>query len=245
MSANEATLAKIRAILAKAEDPAATPEEAETYFAKAAALMSKYGVERAMLAEADPSTDKPSTRTIILKGSYLLDRVQLLNNVTMALGGQTVRWRVYDWESGKHAQNVEVHAFESTLDRIEMLFTSLLLQAFNGMKQGAPAWGESTTAYRKSWLAGFSQSVYHRLARSEEIAAAQATRELGGRSAELVLSSREDTIRAQFKAAHPKVRMAAKRRLTGSGWSEGKAAGQRADLGDSRVTSGRRRAVSA
>ncbi|MGC4928059.1 DUF2786 domain-containing protein [Streptomyces sp. DT117] len=245
MSVNESTLAKIRAILAKAEDPAATPEEAETYFSKAASLMSKYGVERAMLAEADPSTDKPSTRIITVKGSYLLDRVQLLNNITQALGGQTVRWRVFDRETGKNAHRVELHAYESTLDRVEILFTSLLLQAFNGMRQSRPAWGESTTAYRKSWLAGFSQSVYQRLTDAEEIAAAQATKELGGRSAELVLASREDTIRVQFKAAYPKLRMAPKRRLTGSGWSEGKAAGQRADLGGTRVSSGRRRAVSA
>ncbi|MFI2673882.1 DUF2786 domain-containing protein [Streptomyces albidoflavus] len=244
MSANDAILAKIRAILAKAEDRAATPEEAETYFAKAAALMSKYGVERAMLAEVDPSTDKPSTRTITVKGSYLLDRVQLLNSITNALGGQAVRWRAYDGESGKYVQRVELHAYESTLDRVEMLYTSLLLQVFNGMRQSRPAWGESTTAYRKSWLAGFSQSVYKRLMNAEELAAAQATNDHGGRSAELVLASREDTILAQFKAAHPRVRIA-KRRLTGSGWSEGKAAGQRADLGGTRVSSGRRQAVSA
>ncbi|MEU7148461.1 DUF2786 domain-containing protein [Streptomyces sp. NPDC045456] len=237
-------LAKIRAILAKAEDPAASPEEAQAYFAKAAELMSRYGIERAMLAEAQPETDKPVERVVFEKGSYLLDRVELLMSIVNALGGQSVRWRVYDWESGKYVQKIKMYGYESVLDRAEMLYTSLLLQAFNGMKQGRPMRGESTTAYRKAWLTGFRYTVTQRLSQAEQMAVEEANRQLGGRSAELVLARREDAIRAIFKAAHPKLRTAPKRRLTGSGWREGAEAGERADLGTSaRLNSGRRQAV--
>ncbi|WP_434589966.1 DUF2786 domain-containing protein [Streptomyces sp. A5-4] len=233
------TLAKIRAILAKSEDPAATPEEAQAYFAKAADLMSKYGIERAMLAEIRPDTDKLSDRVVIEKGSYLLDRVNLLMSITEALGGRAVRWRIYDRETGKYVQRVKLYGYESMLDRVEMLYTSLLLQAFNGMKQGRPQPGESTTAYRKTWLSGFRATVNARLRQAEQTAVEEAVRQIGGRSAELVVASREEKILAVFKAQHPKIRTSPMRRLTGSGWRQGAEAGRRADLGTARLATSR------
>ncbi|MEU9044121.1 DUF2786 domain-containing protein [Kitasatospora sp. NPDC048343] len=242
---NRPMLAKVRAILAKAEDPAASPEEAQAYFAKAAALMAKYGIEQAMLADAKPEIDRPTKRVIVESGSYVLDRVNLLMSINDALGGQSARWRTWDRDARKYVQKVELHGFESTLDRVEMLYTSLMLQALNGMKHGIPGMGESTTAYRKTWLAGFRSAVYRRLTDSERQAAAEAdlTLPVGSRSAELVLASRDDAILAQFKAAHPKIRTAAKRRLTGSGWNAGNAAGRRADFGNNHLGNARRAAL--
>ncbi|WP_236246490.1 DUF2786 domain-containing protein [Streptomyces sp. CC210A] len=236
------TLAKIRAILAKAEDPAASPEEAQAYFAKAAALMSKYGIERAVLAEKAPDTDQPAQRVLYIKGSYLLDRTFLLGSIVKALGGQSVRWRVYDRESGKYVQKFKMYGYESMLDRAEMLYTSLLLQAFNGMKKGRPQPGESTTAYRKAWLTGFRHAVKRRLEQAEQAAVEEADLALprGSASTSLVLAQREDTIRAIFTANHPKLRPAAKRNLRGSGWRDGDLAGQRADLGSKRLNDARK-----
>ena len=45
-------LARVRKLLAKAEDPGCTPAEAEALTDKAAQLIAKYGVDRAMLAAA-------------------------------------------------------------------------------------------------------------------------------------------------------------------------------------------------
>ncbi|MEU3265095.1 DUF2786 domain-containing protein [Streptomyces bacillaris] len=243
---NDPQLARVRAILAKAEDPAASPEEAQAYFAKAADLMAKYGIERAMLAEKAPETDKPSHRVIFIKGTYLLDRTFLLGAIVEALGGQSVRWRVYDRESGKYVQKFKMYGYESMLDRAEMLYTSLLLQAFNGMKQGRPQPGESTTSYRKAWLNGFRYAVKRRLKQADEAAVAEADMALPDSSAStaLVLAQREDTIRAIFTTHHPKIRPSAKRNLRGSGWRDGDLAGQRADLGHDRIAS-RRTAIAA
>ncbi|GAB2329250.1 DUF2786 domain-containing protein [Streptomyces variabilis] len=243
MSIDDKTLARVRSILAKAEDPAASPEEAEAYFAKAAELMAKYGIERAMLADAKPETDRPADRKITVDGTYVLDRVALLAAITSALGGQSVRWRTYDVETRKYVQVMHLYGYESTLDRVELLYTSLLLQAFNGMKYGRPQPGESTTAYRKTWLAGFRNAIYNRLLQAEHRAAEEARPETGGRSAALVLADRAAVIKRRFQADHPHVRMAPKRSLSGSGWGAGKAAGERADLGGTRVGSGRRRAL--
>ncbi|MFE0771987.1 DUF2786 domain-containing protein [Streptomyces sp. NPDC058861] len=237
-------LARVRAILAKAEDPAASPEEAQAYFAKAAELMAKYGIERAMLAEIRPESDKLTSRTVDVKGSYVLDNANLLMAIAEAIGGRSVRWRFYDRTTGRYYQHVKIYGHESTLDRVEMLYTSLLLQAHNGMKHGRPQWGESTTAYRKSWLSGFRSVIVKRLEMAEDQAAAEAVSLPSGRSAELVLVGRAEAVLALFEREHPKIRTAPARRLTGSGWREGAEAGKRADLGQARIAP-RRAALSA
>ncbi|MER7111225.1 DUF2786 domain-containing protein [Streptomyces sp. NPDC000229] len=231
----DSRLAKVRSILAKAEDPAATPEEAQAYFAKAADLMAKYGIERAMLAETRPESDKLGSRTIDVKGSYILDNANLLMSIADAIGARSVRWRRYDRLTGRYYQHVKIYGHASTLDRVEMLYTSLLLQAHNGMKHGRPQPGESTTAYRKSWLSGFRIAVARRLETTESRAAAEAEALPGGRSAELVLVDRAEAVLSLFKREHPKIRTAPVRRLTGSGWTEGVEAGKRADLGQGRI----------
>jgi hypothetical protein len=49
MSAPTDALDRVRKLLAKAEDDAVTPEEAEALTAKAAELMARYGIDRVRL----------------------------------------------------------------------------------------------------------------------------------------------------------------------------------------------------
>ena len=65
-SDQDSRLARVRKLLAKAEDTAVTPQEAEAYTAKAAELMASYGIDRAMLAAADPATDVPADLVVEL-----------------------------------------------------------------------------------------------------------------------------------------------------------------------------------
>ncbi|MFE9254059.1 DUF2786 domain-containing protein [Streptomyces sp. NPDC006879] len=239
MSNENPRIATIKALLTKAEDPAAHPDEAEAYFAKAASLMAKYGVEQAMLAEARPESDRITHRAFDVKGKYVADRSALLFSITHALGAQNVYWTLTDTQTGKRYRKVRVYAHESTLDRIEMLFSTLQLQALNGMKRARPQCGQSVTAYRKSWMAGFSSSVRRRLDQAEESAVRETT-EQGGVGAELVLVKREAAVEQFFKQAHPKLKIAPRRRLTGTGWFDGKAAGERADLGGNRLGGARK-----
>ncbi|MET8111212.1 DUF2786 domain-containing protein [Streptomyces prasinus] len=237
-------LAKIKALLAKAEDPAALPEEAELYFAKAAELMAEHGIEQAMLADAKPETDKLTYRAFDVKGKYMADRAALLFSITHALGARNVYWSLVDPLTRKRYRKVRVYAHESTLDRVELLFSSLQLQALNGMQHARPQYGESTVSYRKSWLAGFASSVRNRLDQAEETALRDATRGAGTAGAELVLVRREEAVENFFKRAHPKVKTAPRRRLSGTGWGDGRAAGERADLGRGHLSNNRRKALS-
>lgn len=229
-------LHKIRALLAKAEDPATTPHEAETYFAKAAELMAKYGIEQAMLADVNPELDRPADRVIRVEGAYVVDRIDLLFSILRPLGLKGVRLR--DARTQALAPEVHVFGYESDIERAETLFTSLLLQAFNGMKHGRPLPGESVKGYRKTWLMGFSTAVEKRLEEIEARARGEAGQTSTGRSAELVLADRRAVTLARFAAQYPSIQQN-KRRVTGSGFDAGEAAGNAADLGQRRVRGGR------
>src|SRR5438552_16601111 len=58
----DALLARVRKLLVKAEADGVTPAEAQALTAKAAELMAKYGIDRALLAAARPETDRPDDR---------------------------------------------------------------------------------------------------------------------------------------------------------------------------------------
>jgi hypothetical protein len=230
-------LDRIRALLAKAEDPAATPAEAEAFFAKAAELMAKYGVEQAMLADSDPNADRPGDRVITVEGSYSTDRLYLLGYLADALRCSTIKKR-----TGRGRTEVHIFGYESDLDRVEMLFTSLLLQMFNGMRQGRPAPGESLVTYRKAWAAGFILRIDERLREIEARAQQEAPAAASGRSTELVLADRKAVVEARFAAAYPNaVTPKGSSRRRGSGLNAGREAADRADLGQTRV--GGRRAL--
>ncbi|SHN25347.1 DUF2786 domain-containing protein [Cryptosporangium aurantiacum] len=242
MSASEAKLATIRKLLAQAEDAAASPAEAETFTAKAAELMARYGVDRAMLADGDETVDAIADRVIDLDPPYALDKIGLLSGIARALGLQVVQ------RTGFGARGKELSAllfgYSSDIERTEILFTSLLVQAARGLAAARVPARENKAAYRRAWLAGFSATVHVRLADAEYRARAEATATAStsatGRSAELVLADRQRTVDQRFAEAFPKLRSAPRRVLTGSGHGAGVAAGARADLGGAALGSRRR-----
>lgn len=243
-------LAKVRKILAKAEDPAATPEEAETYTAKAAELMATYGIDRALLAEELPDSDVVGDRVVVLDAPYSLDKAALLSSVAFELRCRAVRRTRY--VGPRATKEVSIHLFghASDLERVEILFTSLLLQAQSALHRVDPPPWETLAAYRRSWLAGFTAAVARRLHDAEERAKESAEearhRRSGGagqgarRSVELVLVDRDRTVAAAVEAEYPKLGTARSRQLSGSGGRSGWQAGQRADLGGTRVARGGR-----
>ncbi|MGN6576259.1 MAG: DUF2786 domain-containing protein [Nocardioides sp.] len=242
------TLAKVRKLLAKAEDPAATAEEAETYTAKAAELMAAYGIDRALLAEERPDSDCVGDRVVVLDAPYALDKSSLLSSVAFALRCRAVRRIRYVGPRATKQVSIHLFGFDSDLLRVEILFTSLLVQAQTALvRVDAPPW-ESLAAYRRSWLAGFTAAVARRLHEAEQRAAqeAQASREgpaprsgdgagadaARDRSVALVLVERSSRVEAAVDAEYPHLGTARTRRLSGSGSRSGWQAGQRADLGD-------------
>lgn len=222
-------LDKVRKLLAKAEDPACTPQEAAAFNDKAAELIAKYGVDQALLAATDARLDPVGGRVIDVPAPYARDKVSLLGGVALALRCKAVQVQ--------RAEGYSVHVFgcASDLERVELLFTSLLVQAAYGLAAAAvPGW-ESVAAYRRSWLAGFQIAVVQRLREAERRAAAGAAPGPGGRSLALVLVDRGRDVDRALAEAYPRVSAARPRRLAGSGRNAGAIAGQQADLGGHRV----------
>lgn len=236
-------LAKVRKLLAKAADPATTPEEAESYTAKAAALAAAYGIDQALLAGTDPSRDPVGDRVLPLDAPYATDKGDLLSVIAHELRCRAVR-RI---ERSSAGTEVTFHLFGhgSDLDRVEVLFTSLLLQATRDLTRTPVPRGQHAAAFRRSWLAGFSLAIQHRLADAERRAAAEAAPRFAaaGTSAALVLASRTELVEAAMHETYPQLRSARPRVLSGSGGRHGWESGQRADLGERSRLAGGRRAI--
>lgn len=241
-SATEQRLDRIRKLLAKAER-AGTPDESEIYTAKACELMARHGVDEAVLAAAPGAAgpDPVGASRIAVDDPYSAGKARLLGWTAAAL---RCRWVMHDARAGRVAA-VTVFGFASDRERVELLYTSLLLQASRHLAEVRPPDpAESVAAYRRSWLYGFAARVHERLSAAERDALREAAREAGspgGPSAELVLADRRDRVERAYAEAFGNLRRARRPQVSGSGYGRGVAAADRADLGGTRV-GGRHRA---
>ncbi|MEV6342209.1 DUF2786 domain-containing protein [Actinoplanes sp. NPDC051851] len=218
-------LARVRKLLAMAEDPACTPGEAEAFTIKAAELIAKYGVDQAMLAAEDPAADPVGDRIVVVVPPYARDKAGLLAAVAAPL-----RCRVVHLERGGTARS-HLFGHEADLARAELLFTSLLVQAAHALATSPVPWGEHPAAYRRSWLVGYTEAIRARLWEAERSAVAETP------GAELVLVDRTDLVERKRDEVYPRLAKLPPRRLQGSGRLRGYRAGQTAHLGgDSEVT---------
>jgi hypothetical protein len=231
-------LDRVRKLLAKAEADGVTAPEAEALTAKAAELMARYGIDRAMLAASQPETDKPGSRVIDIANPWAQVRAHLLSGVASAMRCQCILLNA----DGPGAR-VHVFGYASDLERVDILYTSLLLQMMHGLTAaGMPARVSSVRAWRRSWQLGFVAAVVARIKAAEERAAARSEAEhRPGPSTALVLADRSVVIRRQMEEAYPVTRQA-RVTYTGRGYQDGYAQGQRADIGASRLA--RRKALS-
>jgi hypothetical protein len=240
-----ALLDKVRKLLAKAEDDACTPAEAEAFTAKAAELIAKYGIDAALLADARPGSDRVGDRTVAFDPPFALDKAGLLATVAVALRCGVVRRKDVGVD-GRRRILVHLFGYGADLERVDLLCTSLLVQAVHALAGEVVPAGESAAAYRRSWYAGYTLAVGRRLRQVESSAAAassSAAAQASGRSVALVLADRAAVVDAALREAYPRTRAGRGRSLSGSGGRSGYDAGQRADLGDARVGSSRRPAL--
>jgi hypothetical protein len=235
---DNAMLGRIRKLLAMAEAEGLTDAARETYNTKAAELIARYGIDAALLTETQPTRDEPADRRVTLEAPYAKDKGDLLNYVAVAL-----RCRVVFTRGG----GAHLFGMASDVERVELLYTSLMVQQALGLAGVRPADPrEDVRAYRRSWMAGFRRAVYERLNRAESAARVDGERrqaDAGGRSVALVLADRKALVDRAVADAYPQLRSGRSRQLSGSGGSAGYAAGQRADLGGARVGGSGRRAL--
>jgi hypothetical protein len=83
-------LSRVRKLLAKAEAAGTTPGEAQALTAKAAELMARYGIDRALLAAQQPETDQPTDRKIDIGNPWARVQGHLLCGLASAMRCQCV-----------------------------------------------------------------------------------------------------------------------------------------------------------
>ena len=195
-------------------------------------MIARHGIDAALLAATGATYDEIGSRRIEVEQPYARDKAHLLTCVADPLRCQTVHT-----QGGDGPYVVRVYGFVSDLERVELLYTSLLLQAARDLVRVRPEswWGESVAAYRRSWLEGFASAVYTRLRRAEQRATAEQPATTTGTSTALVLQDRSAQVAAFVSDAHPRLRSLRTRKLSGGGRTDGYQSGTRADLGARQV----------
>ena len=153
-------LARIRALLAKAE-ATEFAEEAEALSARAQQLMAKYSIDHALLARrVGRARRRPAAGGSRWTTRTRRPKVTLLQTVAAANRGRVV------WS--KELGLVTVIGFPADLDAVELLFTSLLVQANTAMLRTGgkrDSYGRSRTrAFRQSFLVSYAIRIGERLA---------------------------------------------------------------------------------
>jgi Protein of unknown function (DUF2786) len=188
-TADERVLGKIRALLAKAESTEFT-EEAEALSARAQELMAKYSIDHALLAAEAGRKDEPASRRLPVDNPYEGPKVQLLQEVAKANRCRAVWYKSLGMSA--------VIGFRADLDAVELLFTSLLVQANTAMlRSGAKRdrYGRSRTrAFRQSFLMSYAIRIGERLAGATGDAERQVAAEAPGRNLLPVLAARHQAV---------------------------------------------------
>ena len=235
---DQRVLDRVRKLLAKAEHPGTPVEEAQAFSAKASALMAAYAIDQALVEAQEPTSSTPIVRQIDVDPPYAMPRAVLLDRVARA---HRVRV-VIGPDGGSGRRRCTLVGFPVDLEVVEVLFTSLLLQASTAMLH-ASSESSRPRAFRRAFLLGYAEVIGGRLATVKEQTDAEADRERTGTA--LVLADRAARVDRVFEQEFPRLRSLRLTTSSGGGLSAGRAAGARADLSSagSRLGAGGRREI--
>lgn len=213
---------KVEALLNKAQARGTTQQEAEALQEKAAYLMAKYGIEDAIARDKEHKNEKPKVEKFQAFPPYSQRKINLLNFIANTLGGRVVVKNDTMW----------VFAYEQDLERIKVLYFSLLAQMHIELSSIRVPASVHAKSYRNSWLVGFNDSVNERIQRAYR----KAKNEKPGSA--LAILDRTKNVEARMHEQFPDlIKRHVRTNLTSmDGYSEGVAAGQRADIGRARFS---------
>jgi hypothetical protein len=218
-------LNRIRTLLAKAENTEFAAE-AETFTAKAQDLMTRHAIDEALLhGSADHPIEVSGVR-VHISNPYPAEKVHLLNQVARANRSRAV------WNEPLGL--VTVVGTPTDVDQVEMLFTSLLIQATRAMAEaGARRVGsfDRSASFRRSFLMSYAVRIGERLTETNEAATASYG------SALVPLLQRQTTaVQEELDRLFPRTRSARAGRYNRLGWDAGRAAADQAVFAAGRLT---------
>lgn len=168
--AGEKALGKVRALLAKAE-ATEFPDEAEALSAKAQDLMSRYALKEALAHHDRGRKPAAAARRIWIENPYAAAKAALVQVVS-----QSNRCRAV-W--AERLGFVTVIGCETDLNLVELLATSLLVQANRAMLSAGRSGSAQarSRSFRQSFLVAYAQRIGERLDSANASATAEAKRD--------------------------------------------------------------------
>ena len=207
-------LAKVRGLLAKAESTE-FPDEADALSAKAQELMTRYALDQALLDHEGGRTPLASGRRLWLDAPYVGAKAHLVHAVATANRCRAV------WASELGC--VTVVGADTDLDVVELLTTSLLVQANRAMlaagRQVSRSGTSRTRSYRQSFLIAYATRIGERLQAVSTTATAEAADRLLP-----VLAARSRATEELTDRLFPHLRHRASAVTNAAGWGAGRAA---------------------
>jgi Protein of unknown function (DUF2786) len=224
---DEAVLTKVRALLAKAESTN-FEHEADALTAKAQELMARHAIDEALANhEAERGKATPSLRRVPVDDPYASPKAGLLAVVGAANSVRSI------WDEDYAFMTLV--GFESDIDSVQVLFTSLLMQASRAMLAKGrirDARGHSRTrSFRQSFFVAFAQRIHERLVTAAGQARQSAEQDTG-RDLLPILAGRRDEVDDYTTQRFPHLAKAKGSSVTNrDGWIAGRAAAEMATLG--------------
>ncbi|PTA48219.1 DUF2786 domain-containing protein [Micromonospora sp. RP3T] len=217
-------LDRVRALLAKAES-SGYPAEAEAFTAKAQELMARHSIDAALLAATAERPDRPGGMRLGADAPYAAAKALLIQEVAAANRCESV------WSDDLGFATVL--GFPADLAAVELLHTSLLVQATAAMLRGrgersgrGKGGGRRTKGYDESFLNAFALRIGERL-RAASTAAAE---EHADDRLLPVLAARSDAVRERADQLFPGTTRHRLQVRDTEGWSSGTTAADRASL---------------
>lgn len=171
-AAGNPVLERVRALLAKAESTE-HESEAMAFTAKAQELMTKYAIEQAMVDAAEAGPNPPSMIRLPIDAPYADAKALLLQTVAEKTRCRTL----FTAELGMST----VIGYAADLEAVELLFTSLLVQAQRGLAEASaatpPGARTRSQSFRSAFLLGFTGRIGERLEEVRRLAYADAEAE--------------------------------------------------------------------
>lgn len=212
---DQKALGRVRALLAKAE-ATKFPEEAEALSAKAQELMSRYSLHQAVADHERGRATVAAARRMWIDSPYAGPKALLVQAVAIANRCRAV------WT--ENLGFVTVVGSETDLNLVELLTTSLLVQANRAMlAAGRQVSGRDhtrTRSFRQSFLIAYATRIGERLDTTNAAVAAQ----VDGSRLLPVLAARNRAADELTKRLFPAMVHRRVSASNGAGWSAGRAA---------------------
>ncbi|WP_243715719.1 DUF2786 domain-containing protein [Micromonospora sp. KC207] len=220
-------LDRVRALLAKAESTT-FPAEAEALTGKAQELMARHSIDAALIEATAERGDVPGGVRLDTEPPYPGAKALLVQEVAAANRCESV------WSDDLGFATVL--GFPADLAAVELLYTSLLVQATAAMLRGRAerrtrGGSRRTKAYDESFLNAFALRVGERLRAAADEAGREAVRDRGAERLLPVLASRATAVRDRLDDLFPGVTSKRLAVADEEGWASGTVAADRAALG--------------